>query len=126
VRTDQCTGLALGPSLLELVSGPVLPVLRLSLLSGVAAVFAVLGLVSLGSPAPGPVVVSGLVLAGELAVDASAAGRSEPPQPKLSMPPNRTSTSALLCIISSSIRRSFARALTEPVQAPCHVRSCWN
>jgi hypothetical protein len=90
------------------ISGPELPVLGLSALSGFALVpFGFRG-ASVDSPAPGPVVESGAVLPGVFTLCASLAGRSVL-QPKLTMPPNKTSTSALVCMRSSSIDRSLVR-----------------
>ena len=103
LRAAQCTGLALGAALLELVSGPELPVLRLFSVSGSAPVFAVLGVASVGSPAPGPVVMSGPVLPGEFTLLASLAGWFDPTQATLRQEHRSAKSAPLSRIMTSSL-----------------------
>jgi len=102
------------------MSGPVLPVLRLSALSGVVPVLLVSGVASVGSPAPGPVVILGPVLVGEFTLLASLAAGFAPPQPMLADPHRTKSTATLDRIMTRFLLLPAAwQQALEPVHALC-------
>jgi hypothetical protein len=102
------------------MSGPELPVLRLSPLSGFVPVLLVSGVASVGSPAPGPVVISGPVLLGEFTLLASVGGGFAPPQPTLAKPHKTKSTATLDRIMTRFLLLAAAvRLAAKAVQALC-------
>jgi hypothetical protein len=82
-------------------------------------VLLVSGVASVGSPAPGPVVISGPVLLGAFTLLASFAGGFAPPQPTLAKPHTNKSTATLDRIITRFLCWPLLAA--DPVLAACAV-----